>query len=183
MRVIAGKYKGATILSPKNKGIRPTSSMLREAIFNILMNLGVIEDANVVDVCCGTGALGIEALSRGAKKAVFIDGSSEHLKLAWDNISHIKAQDNAVMIRSAAENLPPAREEFDLIFLDPPYFKGVADKALNSLVNNGWLKNGAIIVVEMPLKEDLKFDPKKFAEEMTRRYGNSKIIVLRYKSS
>lgn len=181
MRIVAGKHRGRVILSPKTKGIRPTSSMMREAMFNILVNLNMVENSRVVDLCCGTGALGIEALSRGAQKVVFIDGSSEHLKLAWDNISSIGEQDNAVMLRAAVENLPKAREEFDLFFLDPPYFKGVADKALISLVENGWLAKDAMIAVELPLKEELKFDQKFFQEELNRKYGNSKLILLRFK--
>ena len=150
-------------------------------MFNILVNLNMVEDAKAVDLCCGTGALGIEALSRGAKKAVFIDGSNEHLRLAWANICSLGEQENVTMIRAAVENLPKAREEFDLIFLDPPYFKAVADKALVSLVENGWLAKNAVLAVEMSLREELKFDPNFYLEELNRKYGNSKLILLRYK--
>lgn len=178
MRVIAGKHKGRILLSPQDKGIRPTSSKIRESMFNILSNLNVIENAKVIDLCCGTGALGIEALSRGANKVVFIDGSNTHLKLAWTNICQLKEQDNSIMLRAFAESLPKAQEKFDLVFIDPPYSKGIADKALYSLLNNGWLAKGAIIVIESSLKEDISFSSDFFTELSIRKYGNTKIILL-----
>lgn len=178
MRIIAGKHKGRILLSPSDKGIRPTSSKIRESIFNIITNMNIIEDAKVVDLCCGTGALGIEALSRGASKVVFIDGSSAHLKLAWNNICHLNEQDKVVMLRAFAENLPKAQEEFNLIFIDPPYLKGIADKALSSLLNSGWLAKNAIILVELSIKEDLITLTDSFREITVRKYGNTKIILL-----
>ena len=180
MKIIAGKYRGRSLFSPTDKGIRPTSSKVRESIFNILANMNVIENASVIDLCCGTGALGIESLSRGAKKVVFIDGSNQHLKLAWTNICLLNEQERSVMLRTAAEDLPKAKEQFDLIFIDPPYFKGIASKALISLVNNGWLAKGATIVIEMPLKEDLSFAEEHFQELSVRKYGNIKIMFIKH---
>jgi 16S rRNA (guanine966-N2)-methyltransferase len=178
MRIIAGKHRGRKLFSPSDNGVRPTAARMRESIFNILNNMGILEDAMVVDLCCGTGALGIEALSRGAKKVVFIDGSNQHLKLAWENISSLGEQEKSVMIRAAAEALPKAREQFNLLFIDPPYFKGIVDKALVSLLENDWLEKGAIIVIEMSKKEDVSFSLEHFQEIDQRLYGNSKIILL-----
>ena len=180
MRIIAGKHKGKSLLSPKDDGVRPTSSKMREAMFNILISNGyLIEDeSKVLDLCCGTGALGLEALSRGALKAVFIDGSAEHLKLARKNIEHCKELEKSTLIRADAENLLNATDCFDLIFIDPPYFKGVANKALISLYEKGWLSAEAIIVVELSKRETLKIDEQKYQHITTRIYGNSQFIIL-----
>ena len=128
MQIIAGIHKGRKLFTPTDKGVRPTASKMREAVFNILTNMNAIEDAKVVDLCCGTGALGIEAISRGAKLVVFIDGSNQHLQLARANIEQIKENDKAIFLRANAENLPKANQKFDLIFLDPPYHKKIADR-------------------------------------------------------
>lgn len=178
MRIIAGKHRGKPLLSPRDKGIRPTSSKSREALFNILSNLQVVENARVLDLCCGTGALGLEALSRGASHVIFIDGSAEHLKLAAQNIHYLQEQNQSTLLRANAENLPQSVEELDLVFIDPPYFKKVADKALVSLVAKKWLKNNAIVVVELAKTEDLVFSSAEFQEIDKRIYGNSKFILL-----
>lgn len=177
MRVVAGKHRGRMIISPSGNGIRPTSDRTREAIFNVLSNLGAIEGSKALDLCCGTGALGIEALSRGAKSCVFVDGSAEHLKLAWHNITRLKEQDNVTMMRAFAEDLPEAKEQFNLVLLDPPYFKKIAEQALNSLLKKNWLKNYAIIVVELAKTEDILI-PVPLAVLNTKYYGNTKIIFL-----
>lgn len=180
MRIIAGKHKGRNIISPTGPGIRPTSSKMREAMFDIIMSNGYIKDGEtkVVDLCCGTGALGLEALSRGAAKVIFIDGSREHLGLARQNIYNFAEQERSVVLRADAEKLLNAQDQFDLIFIDPPYLKGVASKALVALVEKKWLADKAIIVVELAKSEVLKFDDEKYGEITTRIYGNSKFILL-----
>lgn len=178
MKIIAGKHRGRNLFSPTGDGVRPTSSKMRESIFNILMSMGILEDSKVVDLCCGTGALGIEAISRGAGKVIFIDGSNQHLKLAWENICSLKEQDKATMIRSSAEKLPKAREEFSIVFIDPPYHKGIADKALVSLVEQGWLAKGATIIIELSKREDLSFSNEHFQQTNLKEYGNSKVLLL-----
>ena len=180
MRIIAGKHKGRSIISPTGPGVRPTASKMREAMFNILISNGYLKEneSKVIDLCCGTGALGLEALSRGVAKVVFIDGSKEHLKLAKQNIDHFGEQDKSIVIRADAEKLLNAQDTFDLVFIDPPYFKGVANKALIALQARDWLADNAIIVVEMAKQEDLSFDIEKYSEISTRIYGNSKFILL-----
>lgn len=179
MKIIAGKHRGRIISSPKDKGIRPTSSMLREALFNVLSNMNLIENAKVIDLCCGTGAYGIESLSRGASLVVFVDGSAKHLNLARQNISYLNEQNKSIFIRSRAENLPKAQEQFDLIFIDPPYFKKVADGALISLCEQGWIRENAHIIVELAKTEDLLYQSELFEEITKRIYGNSKFVLLK----
>lgn len=180
MRIIAGKHKGRRILSPSGKGVRPTSSKMRESMFNMLISRGYLreDETKVIDLCCGTGALGLEALSRGAALVVFIDGSREHLKLAKYNIAHFGEESKSIVLRANAEYLRMAQDSFDLVLIDPPYFKGVANKALSSLWEKGWLAENAAIMVELPEKENLLYDPSKYQEIVTRKYGNSKFILL-----
>jgi len=178
MRIIAGKHKGRNLLSPTGPGIRPTSSKTRASMFNVLSSRGLIEDAIVLDLCCGTGALGLEALSRGAKKVIFIDGSAPHLKLAWENICQFKEDERSTLIRAKAEYLPKAKEKCDLVFIDPPYSKGVANKALVSLINGEWLSDNAMILIELAKQEDLIFSETHYREITTKIHGNSKFILL-----
>jgi 16S rRNA (guanine966-N2)-methyltransferase len=183
MRIIAGTHRGRNIISPTGPGIRPTSSKMRAAMFDILISNGYLtqDETKVVDLCCGTGALGLEALSRGVKSVVFIDASKEHLNLARQNIYTLGEEKKSTVLRSDAMKLRNANEKFDLVFIDPPYNKGVSDKALITLSNKGWLSDDAIIVVEMDAREELKFDVDVFKEITTRPYGNSKFIILRHK--
>lgn len=186
MKIIAGKHRGRPLFSPNDKGIRPTSSKMRSSLFNILSSGrflnnddgNIIEGAKVVDLCCGTGALGIEAISRGASMVTFIDGSAEHLKLAWSNICYLKEEEKSTLLRVKVEMLPKAKDKFNLVFIDPPYFKKLADKALISLVNRGWLEKGAIIVVEQARIEELSFSLENYKELDMRMYGNSKFTIL-----
>ena len=179
MRIIAGKHKGRSLLSPKDKSVRPTASKMREAIFNILVSAGFLNDETIVlDLCCGTGALGLEALSRGAAQAIFIDGSDQHLKLARENIIYCNEQNKSTILRANAEILPKAKYPCNLVFLDPPYSKGVSNKALKSLIEQNWLADKAIIGVEISKKEDLDFSLEHYIHLDTRIYGNSKFILL-----
>jgi 16S rRNA (guanine966-N2)-methyltransferase len=178
MRIIAGKNKGRNLISPEGAGVRPTSSKVRAAIFNVLENLNAIKEAKTLDLCCGTGALGLEALSRGAAKAIFIDGSAQHLKLAWNNALICKEQDKTTIIRADATNLPPAKEFVDLVFLDPPYFKDIPNKALSSLIDKNWLAKGALVMVETSKQEDLSFKPEDYITITIKFYGNSKFTLL-----
>ncbi|MEK6733716.1 MAG: 16S rRNA (guanine(966)-N(2))-methyltransferase RsmD [Pseudomonadota bacterium] len=179
MRIIAGKHKGRNLLSPKDKSIRPTASKMREAIFNILASRNVINEETIVtDLCCGTGALGLESLSRGARQVIFIDESQQNLTLAWMNIKSCKEEENAIILRANAENLPIAKVQSNLVFLDPPYFKGISEKALVSLMKQNWLTNEALIIIELDKKEDLNYPTSHYNEVSIRFYGNSKIILL-----
>lgn len=180
MRIIAGKHKGRNIISPSSMGIRPTSSIMREAMFNmILSNKFLIPGVTkVVDLCCGTGALGLEALSRGAKQVVFIDGSQKHLALAKQNVENFGELANAKFIVANATKLINASDQFELVFIDPPYQKKIADKALNALYQKNWLSDGAAIIVETSRSEDVSYNSKYFEEFENKIFGNSKFLIL-----
>src|SRR6202012_5665397 len=149
MRVVGGRLKGRNLASPSTRDIRPTADRLRESLFNILIHAydDPIQDARVLDLFAGTGALGIEALSRGAKFALFVDNGAEARALMRDNVEALGLGGVTKVYRRDATDLGPAHpvEPFSLVFLDPPYGKGLADKALVSLRTGGWLKPNALV--------------------------------------
>ncbi len=179
MRIIAGKYKGRRIICPEGKTVRPTSDMVRSATFNILNNIVDWENANALDVCCGTGAFGIEALSRGVKFAAFIDSSREAIEATRHNLAKVNEDPAHYEIYSnAVENLPAARRQFDVIYIDPPYSAGLVPKALKSLREKGWLAEKPIIIVETGEREKIIFPPE-FEVRDERRYGNTKLLRIK----
>lgn len=181
MRIIAGTHKGRRIISPQGKAVRPTSSIMREAMFNIIISNGYLVPGKtkVMDICCGTGALGLEALSRGAEQVIFIDGSKQHLFLAKQNVNNFGESEKAKFIVARAEKLIQATDRFDLIFIDPPYEKLVADKALNALYEKNWLMEDSIIIVEMARSENLNYRKNYYREIETKIFGNSKFTILK----
>lgn len=185
MRIIAGKHRGRRIAMKDDADIRPTSSRTREAVFNILMHASFGRDGEspiigkrVLDIFCGTGGLGLEALSRGASHVTFIDRNPQSLALARENVTNFKEQDNATFIRSDSTQLPPATFPCTVAFADPPYDKGQAAPALKSLKSAGWLEKDAIVILEISTK-DLVQLPEGFEQIDERKYGNSRILILR----
>ena len=178
MRIIAGKHKGRRIDCPPGDAIRPTSDMLRGAVFNIL-NFNVDwENSNVLDLCCGTGAFGIEALSRGAKFVTFIDSGREALETTRHNLEKIKEDGKHEILSCSAENLPAAKRQYAVSYIDPPYSSGVVPKALKALKEKNWIADGAHILAEIAERE--KFTaPEGFELKDARRYGNSKLLILK----
>ena len=152
MRVVGGRLKGRNLASPSSQEIRPTADRLRESVFNILIHAydNPIEGARVLDLFAGTGALGIEAVSRGAAFALFVDNGAEARALLRNNVEALGLGGVTKVYRRDAVNLGPAHplEPFSLVFLDPPYKRGLADKALASLRDGKWLTPGALVVVE-----------------------------------
>ncbi len=186
LTIIAGKHRGRKIETKRNATIRPTSSRARGAVFNILMHGQFGADGNsplidksVIDLFCGTGALGLEALSRGAAHVTFVDGSSESIALASANVKNLKEEQNAHFLRNDSTTLPPARRTCSLAFLDPPYNSGLAVKSLASLSSQGWLEDNAVAVIELSAKE-IFIPPEHYLLFDERKYGNSKIVFLRY---
>src|SRR5215467_9901052 len=155
MRVVGGRLKGRNLASPSTQAIRPTADRLRESVFNILMHAydNPIQDARVLDLFAGTGALGIEAVSRGAAFALFVDNGAEARALLRNNVEALGLGGVTKVYRRDATDLGPAHpvEPFALVFLDPPYGKGLAEKALASLRDGAWLVPGAMVVVEEAL--------------------------------
>jgi 16S rRNA (guanine966-N2)-methyltransferase len=183
MRVVGGRLKGRGLASPASRDIRPTADRLRESVFNILIHAydDPITDARVLDLFAGTGALGIEAVSRGAKFALFVDNGAEARALLRNNVEALGLGGVTKVYRRDATNLGPAHplEPFALVFLDPPYAKGLADKALVSLRDGGWLTQGAIVVVE-EAKAAQFLAPEGFTELERRTYDDTEFVFLRF---
>ena len=185
MRIISGKHKGRRIEVSKEMGdIRPTSDFAREAIFNILthgksgLNGHSFTDKHVLDVFCGTGAFGLEALSRGAAKVTFIDQSREAIAIAKHNAERMHEESNVEYILTDASKLSRARRAYDLVFLDPPYFKKLIPPTLTSLREGGWIAQDAVIVVEHDAKETLAL-PEGFEKLDERRYGRAVVELIK----
>jgi 16S rRNA (guanine966-N2)-methyltransferase len=161
MRIIAGKWKGFPLAAPKDPHIRPTSDRLRETIFNILNSYFTTESIsfdtlNVLDVFAGTGALGLEALSRGAKKATFIEKRAQACRIIYKNMSFLRAEKYCTLIQSDALSLKVPGICYELVFLDPPYNLNLCIKALDKLFEQQWLGKGAFIILETSALEDIK---------------------------
>lgn len=152
MRVVGGRLRGRNLASPETMAIRPTTDRVRESLFNILAHLDgdPIENARVLDLFSGTGALGIEALSRGARFCLFVDDGAEARGLLRENVENLGLTGITKIFRRDATSLGPVtpHEPFSLVFADPPYGKGLGEKALQSAVEGGWLAANALVVLE-----------------------------------
>lgn len=181
MRVVGGRFRGRTLSAPKSQAIRPTADRLRESLFNILMHAygNPITDARVLDLFAGTGALGIEAMSRGAAFALFVDDGAEARALLRGNTETLGLGGSTKIYRRDATKMGPAEmNPFSLAFLDPPYGKGLAEKALASAREGGWLAPEALVIVEEAA--DAGFKPPKGFEELERRdYDDTQFTFLR----
>src|SRR3954463_6736771 len=182
MRVVGGRLKGRTLASPASRDIRPTADRLRESLFNILVHAygDPIDGARVLDLFAGTGALGIEAISRGAKFALFVDNGAEARALLRNNVEALGLGGGTKGDRRAACHLRPAHpvEPFSLVFLDPPYRMKLAEKALASLRDGGWLTPGALVVVEEAKAAEFA-TPEKFEQLERRIYDDTELVFLR----
>jgi 16S rRNA (guanine966-N2)-methyltransferase len=182
MRVVGGRLRSRTILAPLSSSfIRPTSDRLRESLFNILGHrFGSLEGLSVLDLFAGTGALGIEALSRGANIAVFVDSSKESTSLIYKNLSSLGLSRFAFVLHSHANRLgyPSIIPPFDLVLADPPYGKGLAEDALLAVVSSGLLADKAIIILEEALGVSINL-PKNFILETERYYASTAIRFYR----
>jgi len=181
MRIVAGRFRGKALLSPKDDSIRPTADRVREAVFNILASrIGPhLDGKRVLDLFAGTGALGLEALSRGASQVVFVDDGAEARGLIRDHIEAFGAGGLTKLLRRDATNLGLAGTmgPFDLVFLDPPYGKGLGEQALASVVAGKWLAPGATIVLEEG--SDVALDlPDRFVVDDRREYGAAAVHFL-----
>ena len=183
MRIVGGRLRGRLLEAPASRAIRPTSERLRESIFDILVHrhVGVVEGARVVDLFAGSGAMGIEALSRGAKFALFVDNGPEARALLRANVEAFALGGVTRIWRADATLLgkAPAGPPFTLAFLDPPYDKGLAGPALTGLVEGGWLASGALVVVEESTEAEIGA-PTALRIVDERVYGETKVVFLTY---
>ncbi|MEJ6396781.1 16S rRNA (guanine(966)-N(2))-methyltransferase RsmD [Yoonia sp. 208BN28-4] len=182
MRIIAGTHRG-TALAAVGKGdaaahLRPTSDRVRESLFNVLGGGRYgdpVRDARVLDLCAGTGALGLEALSRGASHVTFVDSGRAALGLIRANIKKLRRESDCTVINTDVTRLPEAPAPCGLIFLDPPYCKGIGTKALAAASVAGWIAPDALIVWE---ESTAQVAPPGFQAHDQRRYGDTWITLM-----
>jgi len=182
MRIVGGRLRSRPLAAPKSNAIRPTSDRLREALFDILTHAygDPVDGARVLDLFAGTGALGIEAISRGASFALLVDEGVEARSLLRANVESLGLGGITRIFRRDATKLGSTYpvEPFGLVFLDPPYGKGLAGKALTSAREGGWLKPQALIVVEERADGGFKA-PEDFEELERRAYNDTEFVFLR----
>jgi 16S rRNA (guanine966-N2)-methyltransferase len=184
MRIVGGRYRGRRLLAPAGEAVRPTSDRAREALFNILSHghfaAGGIPFAGaaVLDAFAGTGALGLEALSRGAAEAVFIEKDPEAVAVLRRNVASLDESANAEIVPGDAARPPRARLAHALAFIDPPYRSGLAAPALEALDRAGWFAPDALVIVELAAREE--FAPSAgFMLLDERVYGAARLVFLR----
>lgn len=180
MRIVGGRLRGRALAAPKSRAIRPTADRLREALFNILIHAygDPVTGARVLDLFAGTGALGIEGISRGAAFALFVDDGAEARGLLRESVATLGLGGSTRIFRRDATSLGEAHpvEPFSLAFLDPPYGQGLAEKALTSAHAGGWLTPNALVVVEEAVGAFAA--PDGFAEIERRTYDATEFIFL-----
>lgn len=182
MRITGGIYRSRKINTPKNDAVRPTSDKVRQALFNMLNSRGVVRDAIVIDGFCGTGALGLEALSQGALYCIFIDQAKPSIDLTRQNIASLDVQSQSIVLMQDSTKLKQRGDDIpkaSLVFLDPPYKKGLVEMCLRTLQAGGWLDTDAFIVIEMAKDEVLNYPI--FIQESKKTYGDTQIILGRLK--
>jgi 16S rRNA (guanine966-N2)-methyltransferase len=184
VRIIGGEFRGRTLLVPRGGRVRPTSDLVRESIFNILGTVWTYQ--RVLDLFAGTGALGIEALSRGAVEAVFVEQGRSALKSIRDNLEALNLTSRARVLPVAAKRgikiLAERGEKFDLIFMDPPYGKDLVGVTLQEIAERGILSITGVIVVEHSSMEVVS-SPQRVELYLQRRYGDTAISIYRGASS
>ena len=178
MRVISGKARGVSLMTPKGELTRPTADRVKEALFSIIQF--DLPGAKVLDLFGGTGQLGIEALSRGAKHAVFVDSREDACRLIKENLKRTKLESDASVVRSDyLQYLNRCKDKFDIVILDPPYAEVFLENALNIITEIDILQSGGIIIAERPLGKDLPWDFEGFTRSKDYKYGQILLTIYR----
>ena len=181
MRIVGGRLGGRTLKGPSSSHIRPTSDRLRESLFNILEHgYGGVAGLRVIDLFAGTGALALEALSRGARFALLVDDGAEARALIRANVEALGLGGETRIFRRDARKLgvAPNGDLFDIAFLDPPYGRSLAEPALAALSDGGWLRPGALVVVEEAAEASFA-PPGGFLPLDARSFGDTQVVLLR----
>lgn len=157
-RIIAGQFRGRRLSVPSGQSVRPTTDRMRERLFSMLghARYPAIADAKVADIFAGTGALGLEALSRGAAHVTFVENARPSLAVLRANIQTLGVGDISNVLAISAEALPVAKDTYDYIFMDPPYRQGLVTKALRRLQTHGWTSPDTVIICELASDETLE---------------------------
>ncbi|WP_072395338.1 16S rRNA (guanine(966)-N(2))-methyltransferase RsmD [Hyphomicrobium sp. CS1GBMeth3] len=183
MRVVGGKFRGRALAAPQHEGLRPTSDRVRESVFNIIAH-GIpdfeLAGARVIDLFAGTGALGIEALSRGAGYCLFVEEAPEARALIRTNVEAMGLTGVTRIFRRDATDIGPAGNmtPYAIAFLDPPYGKGLGERALIALRDGGWLLPGAVVVFEERANAEVSL-PDGFTEIDRRTWGDTQVVFGR----
>jgi len=185
VRIVGGKFRGRPLVTPSTNAIRPTTDRTRESLFNVLAHSfpEKVEGARVLDLFAGTGALGLEALSRGARYATFVEESAEGRGLLRQNVEALGLQGHTKILRRDACQLGivGTMEPFDLIFADPPYGRRMGEKAFLSALQGGWLNPDALLVLEEAAEASLELD-EQFVVLDERNYGGTIIRLIQLKA-
>ena len=185
MRIVAGRHRGRRLRTPEDQNVRPTSDRTRETLFNILSGGKYSEEgedplvgARVLDAFAGTGALGLEALSRGAAAAVFMEKSAAARNLCRANLKALGEDDRAEVVACDILRPPPASRACDLLLMDPPYHRNLGAEALAALDDAGWLRAAGLAVLELARRETFE-PPSGFELLDVRTYGKTKLVFVR----
>ncbi len=178
MRIIAGGWRGRKLIAPKGDTTRPTADRTRETLFNMLNSrLGAFNDLAVADLFAGSGALGLEALSRGAGSCLFVEDNRDALKALKTNVAALDINRRATVQAGSVMSLGPAKVPHDLILLDPPYHTGAGIVALDRMARLGWIGPATWIALETAFNEDVEC--KNLTVETDRKVGKAKLTLLR----
>ncbi len=183
MRIVGGEFRGRALATPKTNDIRPTIDRTRESLFNIVGHVypEALDGTRVIDLFAGTGAVGLEAVSRGCRHALFVENGVEGRGLLWENIDSLGLHGRARILRRDATKLGPANniEPFNFVFADPPYGLKLGEAALASAHAGGWLAAGALVVLEERADAELAVDPA-FRPLESRMFGDTRVEFYRY---
>lgn len=178
MRITGGVHRSRKLESPKSDAVRPTSDKVRQAVFNMLQARGAVEEAIVIDAFCGTGALGLEALSQGAQQCTFFDNNKNSITLCKTNIQSLGEEERSRVIFQDVTKVKPRPDDAlaaTLVFLDPPYHQDLIPKAVKALLTGRWLAPEVVLVMEMAKGEVIDSDFIRIENEKI--YGDTKILI------
>lgn len=181
MRIVAGKHRGRRLVAPEGLAVRPTGDRTREALFNILGRgrdgALPLTGLRVLDAFAGTGALGLEALSRGAKSVAFMESQASALKALESNVAALDETDRCQVLRIDVLRPPQADHAADLVLMDPPYNQGLGEPSLAALRRSGWIVAGTTVVIELMAKEPFEA-PAGYEPQDERKYGKARLVFL-----